>query len=188
MPQYGDDDYWDDRYKDSETEHFEWYASFLEIEEKVTSAIHDSEARILVVGCGNSRFSEQMADAGYPDITSIDISEVVIKKMAAKAHALKWIKMDVREMKSFENDSFDFIFDKGTLDTMLCGQASEASALHMNESIHRVLAPGGVYMNMSYGEPAERTKHFSRPEYEWVVEQSAIGTYYLYKMTKPTLD
>jgi len=64
MPAYGDDGYWDERYTGSETEHFEWYASFLEIEEKITSACKDKEARVLVIGCGNSRFSEQMADAG----------------------------------------------------------------------------------------------------------------------------
>jgi len=80
--------------------------------------------------------------AGYVDVTSIDISDVVVKKMAAstqeKNPKLKWIKMDVRDMKQFDADSFDFIFDKGTLDTMLCGCSSEASALHMNGSVHRV--------------------------------------------------
>jgi len=76
----------------------------------------------------------------------------------------------------------------GTLDTLLCGNSSEASALKANTHIHRVLAAGGCYINISYGEPAERTKHFSRPEFTWVVEHSAIGTYHIYKMSKPARE
>ncbi len=34
-----------------------------------------------MVGCGNSKLSEQMYDDGYKNILSIDISEVVIEKM-----------------------------------------------------------------------------------------------------------
>eukprot|EP00657_Telonema_sp_P-1_P002309 TRINITY_DN15400_c0_g1_i1.p1 TRINITY_DN15400_c0_g1~~TRINITY_DN15400_c0_g1_i1.p1 ORF type:complete len:185 (+),score=73.83 TRINITY_DN15400_c0_g1_i1:91-645(+) len=123
MPQYGDDEYWDQRYAGSETPHFEWYASFLELEDKVTSSCKDQEARILIVGCGNSRFSQQMFDAGYKDITSIDISEVCIKNMTSvySKHSpdLKWVKMDVRDMREFSDESFDFVFDKGTLDLSL---------------------------------------------------------------------
>jgi len=49
----------------------------------------------------------------------------------------------------------------------------------------QVLAPNGVYINVSYGEPAERMKHFSRPDFVWVAEHQAVGTYHMYKMTKP---
>lgn len=34
-----------------------------------------------MVGCGNSKLSEQMFDSGYENVKSIDISEVVIERM-----------------------------------------------------------------------------------------------------------
>jgi len=35
MPAYGEEDYWNDRYKTAETEHFEWYIPFEDLETKV---------------------------------------------------------------------------------------------------------------------------------------------------------
>merc|ERR1712070_291943 len=105
------------------------------------------------------------------DITNIDISSVAITKMSSKYSKqkpeLQWVVMDVCDMKQFKDESFDFVIDKGTLDTLLCSCSSEAAALKANTHIHRVLTAGGTYVNLSYGEPSERTKHFSRPEYSW---------------------
>jgi len=84
MPEYGSDSYWDQRYQTAETVHFEWYASFLELEDKITAVCTNEQARILIIGCGTSRFSEQMYDAGYHDITSVDISQICINKMGTK--------------------------------------------------------------------------------------------------------
>lgn len=39
---------------------------------------------ILMVGCGNSRLSEDMFDNGYTTITNIDISRVVIDQMITR--------------------------------------------------------------------------------------------------------
>ena len=36
-----------------------------------------------MLGCGNSKLSEQMYDAGYHEILNIDISESVIEQMRA---------------------------------------------------------------------------------------------------------
>lgn len=39
---------------------------------------------ILMVGCGNSRLSEDMFDDGFASLTNIDVSRVVIDQMAAR--------------------------------------------------------------------------------------------------------
>lgn len=41
----------------------------------------DKECKVLVLGCGNAEFSEDMYDEGYNLIYNIDISENVIKSM-----------------------------------------------------------------------------------------------------------
>lgn len=47
----------------------------------IESLIINKQSRILVVGCGNSEFSEKMYDAGWNHIYNIDISENVITYM-----------------------------------------------------------------------------------------------------------
>lgn len=39
---------------------------------------------ILMVGCGNSRLSEDMFDDGFTTLTNIDVSRVVVDQMAAR--------------------------------------------------------------------------------------------------------
>lgn len=73
-----------------------------------------------------------MYEDGFHNITNIDISSIVIKqivdKYKDKYSTLKFIQMDVRQMNSFDNGSFDAVIDKGTLDSILCGDSSGPNA------------------------------------------------------------
>ena len=80
MPQYGDPKYWDKRYTEYAGTTFDWLENF-ETLEPLFDHYCRPEHRFLQVGCGNSVLSEQMYDAGYVNITNIDISGVVIKQM-----------------------------------------------------------------------------------------------------------
>ena len=76
---------------------------------------------LFVLGCGNSTMSSKMYHDGYRDITNIDYSTVVIKKMREKyksINTLRWEVMDITDMK-FETETFDAIIEKGTLDSLL---------------------------------------------------------------------
>lgn len=46
--------------------------------------------RILMVGCGNSKLSYQMCQAGYKNIVNIDISPSVIEQMSKQFPDLVW--------------------------------------------------------------------------------------------------
>lgn len=48
------------------------------------------EDRILMVGCGNSKLSYQMWEAGYKNIVNIDISPSVIEQMSKQFPDLVW--------------------------------------------------------------------------------------------------
>ena len=58
--------------------------------------------KVLMVGCGNSRLSEDMYDVGYHSITNIDISDTVIRQMternAKKREEMTFEKMDVTQV------------------------------------------------------------------------------------------
>jgi len=54
MPSYGENDYWNDRYTNAETEHFEWYCPFLDLETKVRPDADAAEEQLT--------WSSKMAD------------------------------------------------------------------------------------------------------------------------------
>jgi EEF1A lysine methyltransferase 4 len=74
--------------------------------------------------------------------------------------------MDARAME-FEDGSFDVSLDKGTLDAVLCGESSHTNAQKMISEVHRVLAPTGIYIVISYGLPEHRLAYLEKAEYDW---------------------
>ncbi|GKV29540.1 hypothetical protein SLEP1_g38458 [Rubroshorea leprosula] len=136
---YGEPQYWDDRYA-NESAPFDWYQKYPSLAPLIRLYVPHNHQRILVVGCGNSAFSEDMVDDGYEDVVNVDISSVVIKAMQNKYQnrsQLKYIEMDVKDMSAFEAGSFDAVIDKGTLDSILCGSNGRHNSTQMLEEIGR---------------------------------------------------
>lgn len=80
-----------------------------------------------MVGCGNSKMSEQMSRDGYPFVTNCDISPVVLEKMRLHhaeigLHCNDFAAVDATRMH-FRDNSFDFCIDKGTFDALACGSS-----------------------------------------------------------------
>lgn len=58
--------------------------------------------KLLVIGCGNSRLSENMYDVGIKNIINIDLSSVVIQQMSVKnknRKEMQFLKMDMLQVK-----------------------------------------------------------------------------------------
>jgi EEF1A lysine methyltransferase 4 len=70
--------------------------------------------------------SEEMYDDGYLNITNIDISKTVIASMAARTAEKKGLTWQIMSCTAldFGDASFDAVIDKGTLDSILCGENS----------------------------------------------------------------
>ncbi|KAJ7955309.1 methyltransferase-like protein 13 [Quillaja saponaria] len=171
---YGEPWYWDNRYA-NESGLFDWYQKYQTLAPLINLYV-PRNYRILVVGCGNSAFSEGMVDDGYEDVVNIDISSVLIEAMQKKYQnrpELKYLKMDVRYMGAFQTDSFDAIVDKGTLDSLLCGNDSRQNASKMLEEVWRVLKNKGVYILITYGAPIYRLR-LLRESCVWMIKLHVI--------------
>lgn len=122
----------------------------------------DKAARILMLGCGNSKLSEQMYDDGYGHIVNIDISESVIHQMKeghdAKGKVMEWLVMDGTDLK-FEDASFDAVIDKGTLDAVICGKVLTLSDKMLAEA-RRVIKPTGKIIVVTHSPPEGRKRVF----------------------------
>jgi len=175
MAQYGKSDYWNERYT-RETDPFDWYQRYDALGSIFKKYMKPTD-KILVVGCGNSRLSEDMYKDGYKNITNIDISGVVIKAMEQKHKdysGMTYKVMDVTSMPEYAAGSFDVIIDKGTLDAVLCGEGSVSSCDKMLSEISRVLKAGGTFLMVTYAEPETRLRYLEKPKCGWRIEMLTI--------------
>lgn len=119
-------------------------------------------ADILVVGCGNSEMSEELARAGWEAsrIHSVDFSATGIEQAATRARgsgdprlaALQFRVTDCRVLhEAFPSNSFDCAIDKGLLDALYCSSSADQSVPATVRSILRVLRPGARYISLHSG-------------------------------------
>ena len=65
---------------------------------------------------------------------------------------------------------FDAVIDKGTLDSVMCGDGCAINADQTLSEIHRVLNSTGMYICVSSSPEEFRKKFFDKKEYDWSVE------------------
>ncbi|XP_049870997.1 eEF1A lysine and N-terminal methyltransferase homolog [Pectinophora gossypiella] len=150
--EFSEKDYWNKFFKKRGNKAFEWYGEYLELCAHLHKYIKPKDT-ILITGCGNSSLSADLYDVGYANITNIDVSEVVIKQMnATNSHRtnMKFIYMDALKM-TFENDSFNVVLDKGTLDALMPDDTPETNERidKYFAEIKRVLKLGGRFLCIS---------------------------------------
>jgi len=66
--------------------------------------------------------------------------------------------MDARELQ-YEENFFDLVIDKSTMDALLCGDHSFLNVAIMTKEVQRVLKTASFYMVISYGMPENRVVH-----------------------------
>lgn len=171
MPNYGDPKYWDNRYKDQDST-FDWLEDWNSLKGLITDTVH-LDAKVLILGCGNAEFSQEMYDEGYKNIINIDISSVVIdqmKKLNEARPEMEWLAMDVMDIR-YPDCEFDIAIDKSTIDALLWGDNAFLNVAKMCKEVQRVLKPGGVYFVVSYGRPENRIFHFERDHLDFGIKQ-----------------
>ncbi|KAJ2782698.1 hypothetical protein H4R18_002124 [Coemansia javaensis] len=194
--EYESREYWDRRYAQEPDSAFDWFKTYADLKPLLAERIGSKDARILMLGCGNSTLSSDMYQDGYEDIVNVDYSAVVIEQMRRRyGHQgrMTWEVMDVRAL-ALGDGSVDVAIDKGTLDALMCdgGDVWEPSAeLCENvgrevSEVERVLAPGGRFIWVTFGQPHFRRRHLERAS--WTVEVERLNSggfdYFAYIATK----
>ena len=168
---YSDKSYWEGRYVDASKTHeeelYEWYIDFQALKEYIIEDLQLSNSykpMILVSGCGNSTFCEELAESGMklsPPCTvlvqclkctvlnyigisdkvyGMDYSPAVIDMMQARVETkgykgVHYFQADARMMPEVASGSYDCILDKGTLDAIASAGASERSGSNQVDNI-----------------------------------------------------
>ncbi|XP_052014685.1 endothelin-converting enzyme 2 isoform X1 [Apodemus sylvaticus] len=195
--QYRQVQYWDQRYKDAaDSGPYEWFGDFASFRALLEPELCP-EDRILVLGCGNSALSYELFLGGFPNVTSVDYSPVVVAAMRARyAHvpSLRWEIMDVRSL-DFPSGSFDVVLEKGTLDALLAGEPDpwnvSPEGVHTVDQVlsevSRVLVPGGRFVSMTSAGPHFRIRHYAQCRYDWSLRHATYSSgfhFHLYIMHK----
>lgn len=77
--------------------------------------------------------------------------------------------MNVMDIK-YQDNYFDFIIDKSTIDALLCGESSYLNVAIMLKEVQRSLKDDGHYMIISYGKPENRIVHLERPHLDFEIQ------------------
>ncbi|CDS13917.1 hypothetical protein LRAMOSA06090 [Lichtheimia ramosa] len=188
--------YWEDRYKNEDAETtFDWFKTYSDLKPLLDEQIKSKDASILMLGCGNSTLGEDMYKDGYKNITNIDYSATVIenmKKRCADMPEMKWLEMDIRDLK-FPDQSFDVVIDKGTMDALMCDRGDVwdpspeliADVKGEVDEVERVTKIGGVFLYITFGQPHFRKRHLARDC--WDIQVKTLGEafhYFFYVMRK----
>lgn len=167
MPNYGEKEYWDERYCEDAGHPFDWLFDFIELKGVIEHLLPDKNEQLFLVGCGNAPFSYHLESFGnYTDIWNTDISPVVIEQQAALFPNQRWDVMDVLDM-SIPDSSVPVILDKSLFDTLLCCSGGATKIEMMMGEIHRILAPGSRFISFSLHPIEEVIDKYKNDLYSW---------------------
>lgn len=107
-------------------------------------------AKIIDVGGGDSLFVDHLLDAGYTDITVLDISELALARaktrLGDKANRVKWIVADAAQFVPTEQ--YDFWHDRAAFHFL-----TEESDIHSYiDSLKKGIKPSGILVLGTFSE------------------------------------
>lgn len=200
---YASQAYWDWRFA-QEPSH-EWLGGYGAIAAHVRAAAGGgadrSSCRVLLVGTGNSPLPLDMLADGFTRVCATDYSPTVVDAMRARYGAshpgVTWRVADMLGLHGLADSSFDLVLDKAAMDAVLAdgGDAWDpppellAAGDAIMAAVARVLAPGGAYLQLSFGQPHFRRRYLTQRPLLWdggvTVQSVNVGLgYFLYALRR----
>ena len=95
---------------------------------------------------------------------------------------MSFFQMDMTSL-TFEDQSFDIVIEKATLDSLLVDckspwdltDPSQLAVLKCLEQVKRVLRPGGVFLSLTFSPPHFRVPLLASHGLDWAVEVAVCG-------------
>ncbi|EGG15838.1 hypothetical protein DFA_09507 [Cavenderia fasciculata] len=123
-----------------------------------------------------------------------DISKIVIDQMSTRYKDYVGLEYKVESAieTSFKDNHFNVIIDKGTFDSIMCGDDSHENGIRFCEEMFRILEPAGKFLIITYGVPDDRLFYLEQEYTDWTINVKKIpnggGFHYVYIMTKNNKD
>lgn len=156
---YSSAKYWDERYASSFGH--EWYYSYEILRPLFEKYMGNSfTGKVLEIGCGDKPLICGLGDLvdNGSTLYGIDYSKAIIdilNKQQSNGRVI-YKEMDARKMCDFEDDMFELIVDKGTIDAMLCSEDEETAFSNvrgiMSESLRIMKPDNSQFMVVSHLE------------------------------------
>jgi EEF1A lysine methyltransferase 4 len=181
--QYGRIQFWDERYS-SFPEPFEWYYDYFTFKSIINDEFPNKDAKIMIAGCGNSHFIEDMADDGYTDLIGVDKSRVAIAIMKRRTKGrTPEIKFHSGTMQDtdLEGNIYDGVIDKALMDALFCTNTGANNVKQYVMEVDRLLCRTGKFIVISHGKPEDRIGHLEQLDTDqpgftpWRVDVQAVA-------------
>jgi len=141
----------------------------------------ERKSKVLLLGCGNSKFGEEMLtipggwsseeDGSRRQNTTIiqaDVSQRVVSTMSHRCASfiangsMEFVQDDATSLTAFEDGTIDAVVDKGMMDALFCASRPDI-LMQVMKSVNRVLLPGGIYGIFSFSRPEFLLKQLLEP-------------------------
>jgi len=111
-------EHWEGIYQTKNPNELSWYQEKPQISlNLIVEANLDKDSMIIDIGAGDSRLVDNLLDAGYRNITVLDVSSEALekakKRLENRADTIKWVISDIREFET--SDRYDLWHDRALL-------------------------------------------------------------------------
>lgn len=153
---------------------------------------------ILIIGCGNSKFGEDMLNAKWRGpVIQVDVSSRVCDAMSIRCAPhlssgnMQVVQDDATILSAIADGRTRAVIDKGLLDAFFCADEYN-QVTDCLRAVHRVLEPGGCFVTFSLSQPEFFLSRLLMPPHgqqrlriPWQrVEIRQLDTILLYRFTK----
>lgn len=180
--QFGRQAYWNDFY--AKEANFSWYAGWEELGPFIREFV-GPDHHVLLPGVGNDAMLADMYQDGYVRLTAMDYAPEGILRCRemlgdenvaspTNANGVNLVVADARDLSEvFENETFDAVIEKGTLDAIYLsgGRNKTLASENLNLAISelgRSLKPGGIWISLAAVVDDEIQKSFDSVEASWL--------------------
>ena len=111
-PAPGSSEYWDHRYVTIGDTNVSWFQDTPQVSLDLMSTVADHSASVVDVGGGASRLVDRLLDAGYRDVTVVDLSQQALNAAHARVgdSPVTWVVTDIRDWQP--DRTFDVWHDR----------------------------------------------------------------------------